>query len=682
MPAAPPTPLLRSAAIAAATALAATVLFVGAGISASVTASAATTCQSSTSLSDGGFEDPVISPTSYQVMPSANVPGWESTDPSGIEIWSTGFLGVPASVGNQFAEINATQPGTLYQDVVTTPGQSLQWSLLHRGREGADVMDVVIGATGGTLDSQGGLTDDTSAWGRHTGVYVVPAGQTSTRFGFRAISTANGNPSVGNFLDDITFGLGPCVETTAGVTNVTVPGGAVHVGDTIEYSVTSTNSGGGAATLAALRDTLPAGVELVPGTIRITGLNVGGRTDVAGDDPAEYDSATRTIVSRLGTGADAATGGSLAPGESTTLVFRVVVLSPAAFTSLSNTGVLSYTDSLTGTVQTSTAPVAVTPVGPTANLDVTESLDTPSPVAGGSSRPTYSVTVANNGPQADSSVVATITIPAELSGASVLLAGIGCPITAGTARCEIGTLAAGASADITITGSIAGGVPGGTVVTVSASASGAVYESSTADNTATASATTVSLGDLWVTTRASAATVREGDDAEFAIEVGNTGPSDATAIVLAIDAPATLVGIPSLGSFDPATNLWTLPALDSGATQSILFRGAATTLGRLSSRIAIRSSSVQDANAANDVATASMLVQRIALLAPPVSAVSADEVTARDDTASTALAATSVSRVGLAHTGADAQGALFAALVLMLAGLAIVVVRRVARVRR
>ncbi|CAN5542849.1 hypothetical protein BH10ACT4_BH10ACT4_02510 [soil metagenome] len=672
-----PTPLRRTAAIVVTSGLAASALIFGVAVTGSAPASAASSCQSSTSLSDGGFEDPVIAPTSYQIMPSANVPGWESTDPSGIEIWSTGFNGVAASVGNQFAEINATQPGTLYQDVVTTPGQSLQWSLLHRGRSGADVMDVVIGATGGTLVSQGELTDDTSAWGRHTGVYVVPAGQTSTRFGFRAVSTANGNPSVGNFLDDITFGLGPCVETSAGVTNVTVPGGEVHVGDTIEYTVTSTNSGGGAATLAALRDTLPAGVELVPGSLRVTGANAGGKTDVAGDDQADYDSATRTIVGRLGAGADAATGGSLAPGESTSLVFRVVVLSTAAFTSLSNTGVLSYTDSLAGTAMTSTAPAAVTPVAPTANLVVTATVDTLSPIAGGSTGPTYTVTVANSGPQVDSAVVATISVPAGLSGASVLLAGASCPLAAGTAQCAIGSLAAGESAVITITGSIAGGVPAGTTVAVTASATGAVYESSTSDNSAGVSATTVSLGDLWVTTRASAATVREGDVAGFAIEVGNTGPSDATAIVLAIDDPAGLVATPTAGSFDPATGRWTLPALASGATQSIVFRGAVTTLGRLSDRVTLVSSSVQDANGANDAAAASMLVQRVAVLVP-VTAVSADEVTAPASSAQPgiALANTATSAAGLAHTGADAQGGLLTALVLMLVGITLVAARR------
>ena len=53
-----------------------------------------------------------------------------------IEIWGTGFLGVPAGEGNAFAELNANTAGTLYQDVICTPGATMSWTLLHRGREG------------------------------------------------------------------------------------------------------------------------------------------------------------------------------------------------------------------------------------------------------------------------------------------------------------------------------------------------------------------------------------------------------------------------------------------------------------------------------------------------------------------------------------------------------------------
>lgn len=66
------------------------------------------------------------------------------------------------------------------------PGMLLYWTLAHRGRAGADVMELRIGAPGAAL-LQRQMTDGNSVWGRHNGSYVVPAGQTVTRFQFGAV---------------------------------------------------------------------------------------------------------------------------------------------------------------------------------------------------------------------------------------------------------------------------------------------------------------------------------------------------------------------------------------------------------------------------------------------------------------------------------------------------------------
>ena len=80
------------------------------------------------------------------LFPAATVPPWQTTDGAGeIEIWGTGFHGVPAGEGNAFAELNANTAGTLYQDVISTPGATMSWTLLHRAREGDDTMQVLIG---------------------------------------------------------------------------------------------------------------------------------------------------------------------------------------------------------------------------------------------------------------------------------------------------------------------------------------------------------------------------------------------------------------------------------------------------------------------------------------------------------------------------------------------------------
>ncbi len=168
----------------------------------------------SATLVNGDFETPVIAAGGNSSRDASQVPPWRTTDSANqIEIWSSGFGGVPSAQGAQFVEINANSAGTLYQDVVTTSGEQMTWTLEHRGRSGTDTMKVLIG-NAATADVNGDtgwgyvspdLTDPNTAWGAHTGSYTVPSGQACTRFGFRAVSSAGGDPSFGNFLDAADF---------------------------------------------------------------------------------------------------------------------------------------------------------------------------------------------------------------------------------------------------------------------------------------------------------------------------------------------------------------------------------------------------------------------------------------------------------------------------------------------
>lgn len=150
-------------------------------------------------------ELPVISLGGQTIISENQVPGWETTAPDGkIEIWSTGFGGVPSQEGNQFFEINANNypNAALYQSLCLEPGSSIRWSVYHRARQGVDVARVRIGATVATATEVGLMADGTSAWGYHSGVYQVPAGQVTTVFVFESVSTGSGSGSVGNFLDN------------------------------------------------------------------------------------------------------------------------------------------------------------------------------------------------------------------------------------------------------------------------------------------------------------------------------------------------------------------------------------------------------------------------------------------------------------------------------------------------
>lgn len=162
-----------------------------------------TVCNSS--IENNLAELPAIPNRTYRILSESQVPGWETTAPDGkIEVWSSGFNGVPAQEGRQFFEINANYHpnAALFQSLCLEPGSTIRWSVYHRARVGTDVARVLIGADVNTATEQAIMSSTTSAWSYYSGTYVVPANQTTTVFMFEAVSTGSGNSSVGNFLDN------------------------------------------------------------------------------------------------------------------------------------------------------------------------------------------------------------------------------------------------------------------------------------------------------------------------------------------------------------------------------------------------------------------------------------------------------------------------------------------------
>ncbi|RLJ99677.1 T9SS type B sorting domain-containing protein [Tenacibaculum discolor] len=157
---------------------------------------------------NGGFELPANSATTYQQMNEDLVPGWDSTASDNlIEIWYNGYNGVNAHEGNAFAELNANTVSSLYQEYCTQPGDVINWSVAHRGRSGTDVATVKIGSDLATASVVETMSDGTSAWGVYSGTYTVPVGQSTTVIAFDALSTAGGNNTIGNFIDDVQINI-------------------------------------------------------------------------------------------------------------------------------------------------------------------------------------------------------------------------------------------------------------------------------------------------------------------------------------------------------------------------------------------------------------------------------------------------------------------------------------------
>jgi hypothetical protein len=159
------------------------------------------TCQTAQFI-NGDFEDALVSINTYVITSENNIPGWETTATDDqIEIWKSGFNGVPAYSGNYFAEIDANMRAKLFQTLTVAPGDIVTWKVAHRGRSGTDVMHIMVGPTGSPTNQQTASTG-TSAWQVYTANYTVPAGITEIEIGFEAVSSVGG-VSYGNFIDDV-----------------------------------------------------------------------------------------------------------------------------------------------------------------------------------------------------------------------------------------------------------------------------------------------------------------------------------------------------------------------------------------------------------------------------------------------------------------------------------------------
>lgn len=148
---------------------------------------------------NGSFEDTTPKAATYLMLPQAAVTGWKTSSPVGtIEIWKSNFMNVPAQHGLQLAEMEGY---TLGQTLPTVPGASLSWSFHHRGRDGFDTAALDIG-TSNNITRAGTFSTGKTAWVKYQGSYVVPAGQTLTKFTLVPISAASVLTSA-NFIDNV-----------------------------------------------------------------------------------------------------------------------------------------------------------------------------------------------------------------------------------------------------------------------------------------------------------------------------------------------------------------------------------------------------------------------------------------------------------------------------------------------
>ncbi len=140
------------------------------------------------------------------------------------------------------------------------------------------------------------------------------------------VSTTNDSVFLGSFTGSVTTFQPVFADSKLDYVNVTNPGGADRPNDVLGFTLTAPNTGSDTSVNTYITVPLPVGLSYVPGSIQIaSGAGSGPKTDMPGDDGAEYDPVNRTIKIRIGSGATPVLGGNVTNMEAPVVKFQVKV---------------------------------------------------------------------------------------------------------------------------------------------------------------------------------------------------------------------------------------------------------------------------------------------------------------------------------------------------------------------
>jgi uncharacterized repeat protein (TIGR01451 family) len=397
----------------------------------------------------------------------------------------------------------------------------------------------------------GSAPDYKNQLGFDTGVVAVPAGvvgtnQTSANIDLSTVQDRY-LPGVVYFRTDI---YAPQMVLHKTVTDVN--GGAVLPGDVLQYDISSTNTGLSSAFDSRINDAIPAHTAFQPKSLKIItspGVGVAGdKTDAVDADQAEWDAGPNEVRFRVGTGATALNGGVapfkdgggiIAPGESFSVRFNVVVAADTADgTQILNTAILSSKDDA-GNDYTSiaSAPAEVTVRGvPDVKIDKSHTGTTWVRGAQG----TFNLLVSNVGGLATSGTVAIDdTLPNGLGIVTASGTNWTCTVSAPTnsLHCVRGDpLAPGAAYEpVSVVANVLESAPD-TVVNTGVTGGGG--ETNTSNNSDTDSVPVVSNADVAIVKSVTPTTTPPGKNVTYTLLVTNNGPSTAKDVKVADPLPA------------------------------------------------------------------------------------------------------------------------------------------------
>jgi uncharacterized repeat protein (TIGR01451 family) len=369
----------------------------------------------------------------------------------------------------------------------------------------------------------------------------------------------------------------------------TVAPNPVQIGQNLTYTFNITNIGPDTATSIQFTDVLSSNITYVSST--------------TSQGTCTYASGNLTLTCNL----DSLTLNGTAQVK--------LVATPKATGTLTQTPTLRAAEvdpNTANNTTTITASVQPAPPVPTADLGLTMSA-TPNPVQTGQNL-TYAIKLTNTGPDAASNTKIINPLPQNTTYVSSNTSQGSCAATTLTLTCNLGSLAANASANVNlvVTSKVAG------TITNSADATATESDPDTSNNSASADATVQvpATADLKVTIAAAPNPVQTGQNINYTFKVSNLGGNNATAVNLSDALPANTTFVShstSQGSCSAAGGTFScaLGSLNLTAVATVTLVLTSNTVGTLSNTVNV-SATQTDPNTTNNSASTSVSVQ-----APP-----------------------------------------------------------------
>jgi uncharacterized repeat protein (TIGR01451 family) len=312
----------------------------------------------------------------------------------------------------------------------------------------------------------------------------------------------------------------------------------VVAGEVLTYTLVITNSGPSDATGVVVTDTLPSGASF----------------DSAVASQGTYDSITGEWIV-----------GELADGSDATLTL-VLTVDPSTRGMLFNAAEVSAIES--DPVPLNNTTTVGTVVNAEADLVVAKS-DGPDPVVAGEAL-TYSLTLTNSGPSDATGITIVDDFPDKVALFSATPSQGTCS-GVDALTCNIGAVASGASATVSLVVTVTSPLPNGTIITNVAATNGNETDPHSGNNSAQTQTAVQSSPVLTITKTDDPDPVDAGGTLLYTLVVTNSGNENATSVSVSEHYDPNVSFVYANPGPDPGSGnqVWTLPTVAVGSPETI-----------------------------------------------------------------------------------------------------------------